>query len=1201
VPITIAVVYASIVTYVNTVNAKRKYKPWAISQTNIFKLIVIIHNAILAVYSAWTCVGMVNALYLSFAGWNGQTGLAGALDSLCKIHGPRGLGNAAIYNETSSAWSITNRAFHLAADGLTPERTDVGRIWNEGLAFYGWLFYLSKFYEVIDTAIILAKGKKSSFLQTYHHAGAMLCMWAGIRYMSPPIWMFVLVNSGIHAIMYTFYLCTVIRVPVPKKLKQTLTTMQITQFVVGASYAFAHLFIAYRVPVSVPYIYHLGSVVSQVASEARSDFSSATSSAVVAFSTAGMGAWLKKAALRAAGREGLAENVLNDQGRAFGVDAVHIVEDFISREEVRFRDELHWTHCLDTSGQAFAILLNCLYLAPLTWLFVQFFITAYLKRQERRRSSTASEKAQLARQSFQDASKGFARRMGEAIDEMHAVADDDDPAAPVIDTAELKKEVETAKDVTVEKVSETATEVKEDAEAVKAAALQKLNEGVERARKLKEDMGGSSDSFEQLQKKRAESLQRMRQSRSRSRDSNLYSPVYSPVRAASPRKADMSPIEPFSITEKLEEFAAQSAEKAEEVLGKVGEKAAEVPESIQEMAAVTAALENLESDSESEPEQEAPPPIEDYAEEYAEEYAEDEPHYEEYAEDDTEGRPLTPIQEGSVEDQSSPALTNRARSEVTPSPNEDGTGVEEASGARHPLAEEVQLEPDTSDLTEEKMKDGGTSEVTEEPVEKTEDDAQEAINEAPSAAENVEKNTKEDDGPAEVEKTKPQSPEEEADQNSAPANVSEGLKTPIADREADAAHDSADPKELAKEEVVTDNSTSAQTGQETDHTSPGDTAEAQTPIHEAESESETAEGLGDDEEAKKEAEDEDMSFIESPSKELDRPQIAAEEKNSDVPAEEKAAELPDTKQPSDTATDPVPAESAEKSETAVPQVEEPSPESSANIKGESSSEPSVFDKPEEPLASDEPEVKRERAGPTVQKESDASETEQSAAEASEAKPAEAIEDDEISAELVKEDVSVEPKIEEKQEASLKEETATGSEQVPPPPSESTPAQAEDSNEEEAPEKIETSTGDEARQETQDTQEPVIESNPQASSETKVNSHSEGNGIESAQPAADERSPEKESSKPPSMKSKSSLSLKSSKGDNDKPPSSKAASLKSKSSLSLSLQQNEDDDDKENQRPSSSGQSPVTPASPSDVKSEDAAVRADTSFADAVKE
>jgi hypothetical protein len=201
VPITIAIIYATTVTFLNSVNARRKWKPWAISRTSLFQLFVILHNVILAVYSAWTFFGMLNALRLSLPNWQNEHGAPGVVDALCKIQGPRGMGSAATYNEETSAWTMTNRAFHLAADGLGPERTDVGRIWNEGLAFYGWLFYLSKFYEVIDTAIILAKGKKSSFLQTYHHAGAMLCMWAGIRYMSPPIWMFVFVNSFIHALM----------------------------------------------------------------------------------------------------------------------------------------------------------------------------------------------------------------------------------------------------------------------------------------------------------------------------------------------------------------------------------------------------------------------------------------------------------------------------------------------------------------------------------------------------------------------------------------------------------------------------------------------------------------------------------------------------------------------------------------------------------------------------------------------------------------------------------------------------------------------------------------------------------------------------------------------------------------------------------------------------------------------------------------
>lgn len=201
VPLTIALVYATVVSYLNTVNAKRKYKPWTISKTPFFKLFAIVHNLLLAVYSAWTFVGMVNAFRNSVEPWNGPYGFAATVDSLCKLHGPRGLGSAATFNGTTSAWGFTDRNYHLGPDGSTPDSTDVGRMWNEGLAFYGWLFYLSKFYEVVDTFIILAKGKKSSLLQTYHHTGAMLSMWAGIRYMSPAIWLFVALNSFIHTIM----------------------------------------------------------------------------------------------------------------------------------------------------------------------------------------------------------------------------------------------------------------------------------------------------------------------------------------------------------------------------------------------------------------------------------------------------------------------------------------------------------------------------------------------------------------------------------------------------------------------------------------------------------------------------------------------------------------------------------------------------------------------------------------------------------------------------------------------------------------------------------------------------------------------------------------------------------------------------------------------------------------------------------------
>lgn len=189
VPITIATTYAITAKLLNKYNKSTGKKPWAISKTWLFRVFVVVHNVALAVYSAWTFVGMFGALRRSIASPNGPDGLAGTVDSFCQLNGPAGLGNAASYVEQEGGWQTQ------------PSRADTGRLWNEGLAFYGWIFYLSKFYEILDTFIILAKGKYSSTLQTYHHAGAMMCMWAGIRYMSAPIWVFAFVNSFIHALM----------------------------------------------------------------------------------------------------------------------------------------------------------------------------------------------------------------------------------------------------------------------------------------------------------------------------------------------------------------------------------------------------------------------------------------------------------------------------------------------------------------------------------------------------------------------------------------------------------------------------------------------------------------------------------------------------------------------------------------------------------------------------------------------------------------------------------------------------------------------------------------------------------------------------------------------------------------------------------------------------------------------------------------
>jgi hypothetical protein len=200
IPFTFATVYIVSVLSFNAYNRSRKHEPWWISKQIWFKYFIVVHNILLALYSMATFAAMLRAIIHTMPSLDTDSWMPHAADALCKLHGPRGLGDAATFNTTINIWEVKNTVIRLGYNG-NPDPSDVGRLWNEGLAFWGWLFYVSKFYEVIDTFIILAKGKRSATLQTYHHAGAMLCMWAGIRYMSPPIWMFVFINSAIHAMM----------------------------------------------------------------------------------------------------------------------------------------------------------------------------------------------------------------------------------------------------------------------------------------------------------------------------------------------------------------------------------------------------------------------------------------------------------------------------------------------------------------------------------------------------------------------------------------------------------------------------------------------------------------------------------------------------------------------------------------------------------------------------------------------------------------------------------------------------------------------------------------------------------------------------------------------------------------------------------------------------------------------------------------
>lgn len=248
VPMTIALVYFTLVHAINPIVQKRQIRqyqsehpdekkrvftdaelkrlkpaPYAIARTAAFKVFVLLHNVFLAGYLIWTFVGMTSSMAstMRLFKWEILPRFGGSTSSTLEVF------FQTVCDEKQGIFSRLLEGQH------------------NNLEVFGYWFYISKFYEVLDTVIILLKGRPSSLLQSYHHSGAMMCMWAGVRYQSPPIWIFVVFNSFIHLLMYVYFLLSCMKIRVPQIFKRALTSLQITQFVVGGSVAIVHAFVRF--------------------------------------------------------------------------------------------------------------------------------------------------------------------------------------------------------------------------------------------------------------------------------------------------------------------------------------------------------------------------------------------------------------------------------------------------------------------------------------------------------------------------------------------------------------------------------------------------------------------------------------------------------------------------------------------------------------------------------------------------------------------------------------------------------------------------------------------------------------------------------------------------------------------------------------------------------------------------------------------
>ena len=113
-----------------------------------------------------------------------------------------------------------------------------GNVWNNyDLGAWVFHFYLSKFYEFIDTWIVYLKGREPIFLQTFHHAGVLLIMWSFVASHNNAMGVcFTVLNSFIHTIMYTYYALAAADIKL-NVIKPYITALQITQFLTGIAYS----------------------------------------------------------------------------------------------------------------------------------------------------------------------------------------------------------------------------------------------------------------------------------------------------------------------------------------------------------------------------------------------------------------------------------------------------------------------------------------------------------------------------------------------------------------------------------------------------------------------------------------------------------------------------------------------------------------------------------------------------------------------------------------------------------------------------------------------------------------------------------------------------------------------------------------------------------------------------------------------------
>lgn len=101
------------------------------------------------------------------------------------------------------------------------------------LYFWSYIYYLSKYYELLDTVILLWKAKPLSVLHVFHHSVVVVMAYLWVDQVQSLQQIALLTNTFIHVGMYIYYFLTSLGYRPP--WKQAVTMGQIIQFIFSFS------------------------------------------------------------------------------------------------------------------------------------------------------------------------------------------------------------------------------------------------------------------------------------------------------------------------------------------------------------------------------------------------------------------------------------------------------------------------------------------------------------------------------------------------------------------------------------------------------------------------------------------------------------------------------------------------------------------------------------------------------------------------------------------------------------------------------------------------------------------------------------------------------------------------------------------------------------------------------------------------------